>query len=785
MKILRPVFLLFCLLDAAGSMASRVDSFFIKHTDIHLSIRNFGLKTISGSASQELKFRVSTNTVTLDLSGMTVDSVKNPSAKLIFSRSKDKLHITLEKTYQAGDSVKLAIYYQGTPASDPTGWGGFYFTSEFAYNLGVGFGVNPHSYGRAWFPCVDEFPMKSTYDFFIETDTTHVAACNGILADTQRRASSVIWHYKENKVLSAYLASVSVSRFSILKSAYNGVSADFPVWLFCRTSDTNNVKASFVNLPEAIEAFENAFGPQMYGKVGYNFVPFNSGAMEHAGNITFPASFANGTLNYETTMAHELAHHWWGNNVTCLDEGDMWLNEGWASYCEHFFVEHVYGKKAYKESVFDNHLNVLRMAHINDGAAFPMVNIPHDKTYGTHVYRKGADVVHSLRGVMGDSVFIRACRAYQSAYRFGNASTDDMMHVFEQNGGGAKATDFFSNWVKEKGFPHVIVSRQEHSGNGPYHMKIWTLQKPRFTNKLYNNLPVEVFFFRDRQIYEKRTVIIRQQTDSFEFDLPFKPLYVCLDFDEKLSDAITDRTIIAKQAGTFDLAGTFSKVMLRAQPDSVMVRVEHHWVGPELFRTQAPYMSDYRYYSLDGIWNDTMKMDMELTYDGRTSLATTAYLDHTLITTGRTEDSLTVLYRGFPGDHWRVWPDLQFTYGNKFDKAGKVLVKGARKGDYVFAMYDQALKIPVFELNPAGNDIWSMSPNPAANEVLLTFHEHDLAGPGSVTVHDASGKTMLEIVRKVGQKHVRIYTAEWPAGIYTVSYAGKAFNHVKKLVINR
>jgi len=784
MKFLKSAILLLSLFALQHAHAARVDSFFVKHTDIHLTIRNFAVKKIAGHVSHVIKLKVNTDFISLDITGMTIDSIVNANSKLVYLRKKDRIFINLEKAYLAGDSFRLDLYYQGTPALDPTGWGGFYFTGDYAFNLGVGFGVDPHSYGRAWFPCVDEFKMKSSYDMFIETDTGYVAACNGVLKDiNQLPSGSIIWHYTESRVLSAYLASVSVSKYVILKSGYKGMEADFPVWLLCKAGDSNKIKTSFVNLPKAIEAFEMAFGPQVYSKVGYNFVPFSSGAMEHAGNITYPNSFADGTLAYETVFAHELSHHWWGDNVTCVDEGDMWLNEGWASYCEHFFTEQVYGKLAYKRSILENHLFVLRFAHINEGKALSLVNVPHANTYGNHVYKKGADVVHSLRGVMGDTVFFAACKAYQSAYRCGNASTLNMQDIFEQNGGGQRAVDFFNNWVKEKGFPHVIISKQQHSGNGPFNLKIHTFQRPRFTNQLYRNMPVEVFFFKDRSTYEKRVITINNETDSFEFTFTFKPVYVCLDYEEKLSDAITDRLVSGKRLDTFDLPETFSKIIIKETVDPYLIRTEHHWIGPELFRIDAPYMSNYRYHTVDGIWNSSTRFDMELTYDGRQS--TLGYLDHTLIY--KTEDSLTVLYRAFPGDFWRVWPDMQFFHGNsKNDKSGKVLIKNALKGDYVFAMYDKSLALPQYELNPSDENIWTISPNPSSNEVVLTFlYPHLPAMDSYISVFDQSGKIMSSVVRKKGQEQLIIDTHLWPVGAYTIIYDGKEFHYAKKLVISR
>ena len=85
------------------------------------------------------------------------------------------------------------------------------------------------------------------------------------------------------------------------------------------------------------------------------------------------------------------------------------MNEGWASYSERLFLEHLYGKERYKNSIRDNHKSVLHYAHLRDGDTLPVSGIGHENTYGMHVYDKGADMVHTLRGYMGDSAFFKAC----------------------------------------------------------------------------------------------------------------------------------------------------------------------------------------------------------------------------------------------------------------------------------------------------------------------------------------------------------------------------------------
>ncbi len=774
MKSIKFIIVIYLIFLSINAMALRSDSVSIQNTEIHLAIRNFSAKKINGFCVQTIKFLVPTNTLSLDLSALKVDSILDGNTKLLYAQIGDKLKINLSSTKAVGSISNFKIYYQGTPAADPSGWGGFYFSGDYAFNLGVGFQVNPHSYGRAWFPCIDEFDIKNSYDFFIETDTNYTAACNGLLISNTKIGNSIIWHYREANPLSAYLAAVSVSKFTILKSQHNGIQSQYPVWLNCLPSDTNKIKASFENLPFAIQAFENAFGPQEYSKVGYNFVPFNSGAMEHAGNITYPNDFANGSKTYETLLAHELSHHWWGNAVTCKTAEDMWLNEGWASYCEHFFTEQLYGKQAYKNSILANHLFVLRFAHIRDGNIYSMTNIPHANTYGSHVYKKGASVIYSLRNVLGDSVFFKACKAYQTQYRFTNASTNDMQQVFENSGGSTKANSFFENWVKEKGFPHVIIQKQTHSGSGPFNLEIKTYQKPRFTNKLYKNMPIEVFFFKNRKEYEVKTIFINNENDSFNFTFNFKPVYVCLDYNQKLADAITDKTIVSNTKTSYDMPETFAKLNIIKATDSALIRLEHHWVGPEKFITTQPAMSNYRYITLDGIWQTTDTFNLELNYDGRAqgTNATLGYLDHTLIT--KTEDSLTVLYRGFPGDYWRPYPNLQFTTGGKLDKTGKVLIKNAQKGDYVFAMYNQTVNIETQD-NLKNEKQFTCYPNPTSKEINLNFtHSNQKV---MIEIYSTKGELMYQNNETLKQDKLIIDSSKWANGTYVIQY----FNETKNI----
>ncbi|MEM9025246.1 MAG: M1 family metallopeptidase, partial [Bacteroidota bacterium] len=325
------------------------------------------------------------------------------------------------------------------------------------FNLGVGFDANPHNYGRVWFPCFDNFVERATYDLFFTTSNGRVATSNGALIAEQDLGNGLLQrHWRMDEAIPTYLTCVAVSNYATVAQTFNGINGPVPIRLYAPAGDTNAVKNSFQNLPDALEAFETAFGPHRWNKVGYSMVPFGSGAMEHASNIAYPLSAANGSLAQETLMAHELAHSWWGNLVTCETAGDMWINEGMASFLELVFLEHVYGRDRYISTVNSDHLSLLRYAHHQEGGFRSLTNMPHEYTYGDHTYVKGSIVAHTLRGYMGDAQFYPALRTFLDNNQYQSVNATQLRDELSATS-GMDLTDFFDGWVLNGGWPHFAI----------------------------------------------------------------------------------------------------------------------------------------------------------------------------------------------------------------------------------------------------------------------------------------------------------------------------------------
>ena len=303
-------------------------------------------------------------------------------------------------------------------------------------------------------------------------------------------------------------------------------------------------------------------------------------------------STANGALTYETLMAHELAHHWWGNLVTCRTAEDMWINEGMASYSERLFLEYLYGYDAYINDIKLNHKDVLHHAHISDGGYFALSGVPHQITYGDHSYNKGADVAHALRGYLGDSLFFVGLKSFLAANVHQDVdATDFMNHLNTIN--GIDVTDFFNDWIFTPGFPHFSIdSTLVSASGGNYTVDVFVKQKLKSAPNFYANVPLEITFMDDDWQEFTASFIMSGQSDNFQFTVPFSPVISYLNGLDKISQAVTGENIVITANGIKDKSYPMFRVTTTAVSDSAFLRLEHHWVAPDPFKDN---LKSYRY----------------------------------------------------------------------------------------------------------------------------------------------------------------------------------------------
>lgn len=752
----------------------RSDTIDILNYNISLEITDFTNKVIKGNTVVKFTPKINgINKINLDLLMLTIDSVEIAGTNLSYSYNDTLLGVNLPAAYNISDTVLLKVSYHGTPQGDASGWGGFYFQSGYAYNLGVGFAALPHTYGRVWFPCFDNFVERSTYEFNITTNAGKIAYCNGYLAsDTTDAGGLRTRKWILNNTIPSYLASVSIAAYTQINQTYNGINGPTPIIIAAVPTDTTAVKNSFVNLPVALSTFENRFGPYMWNRVGYCMVPFSSGAMEHATNISYPKATATGSLTYQNLYAHELSHHWFGDLATCRTAEDMWLNEGWAHYCEFIFYEALGGYGSYLTNVRTNHEDVIHFAHVKEGGYLTLSNIPETYTYGDHVYNKGADVAHTLRGYLGDSLFFYSLKTYLANNHFKDVSSADFMNELS-TASGVNLTDFFNGWVNNPGFPHFSIDSTVSvvAGGGNYNVTVYVKQKLTGAPAYFNNVPLEMTFKAANWVEQTQNFVMSGPNASFNFTVPFDPSFVALNMGEKISHAVAPDYRTITTTGTANFANAKMSMNVSSIVDSAFIRVEHNFAAPDPFKACCvPYrLSPNHYWKIDGILPSTFKAKATINYEGRTTSYTgNMWLDNLLNIT--TEDSLFLLYRRSAADDWHVYPYYtKNIVGSLTDKHGIITIDTVQLGEYVFAMRDY-LATGIDEAKKAEGEI-SVFPNPAKNTVTVDFAsiKDEIYESSALVVTDITGKVIAREMLHDKQQKILINTANYSNGIYFVN----------------
>lgn len=778
-----------CLSAVLSSMAqpaslnynSRSDTADILHTTIDLNITDFSSNMISGFCSHRIHVLQNTSHLDFDLLGMTIDSVKLNNATISHLYNDTLLRTTAPGGFSAGDTVVLTIWYHGLPQADPSGWGGFTYSGSYAYNLGVGFETNPHNFGRVWYPCFDSFRERASYTTRITTRPGDKAACGGILQSvTVNPDSSRSWEWELSEAVPSYLVSVAVAPYVTVHQIFSGMNGNIPVELHALPADTNSMKNNFINLSDCFDIFEQRFGPYHWEKVGFVLVPFNAGAMEHATNIAYPRVAAvQGGLAYEAPlMAHELSHHWFGDLITCRTAEDMWLNEGWASYCSFIFSEGKYGRERYDNDVRQNHASILQFTHLKESGYRAVSGVPHDLTYGEHVYEKGADVVHSLRGYLGDSLFFSSLQHLLADSAFKDISSAGFRDALEQYS-GLNLQPFFDAWVFAPGFSHFSIDSFAVSGNpGNYQTTVHVKQKLTGASVLHQQVPLLLRLYGANAQTLTHRIVMSGATGSFSLTTPFSPLEVILDPDELISDAIVSENRTIVQTGIQSFSDEKCSFIVNNISDSSFVRVEHHFAEPDAVGVPPGLvLSPNRYWSIHGVFSSGFSADVIFSYDGRTAAYSgNYYLDNLLIT--GSEDSLTLLYRPGAGSPWQICQGLTHNMGGASDKFGAFRVAQIQKGEYCLA---RKTGISGTDKDLLRNVQLSVFPNPASSVVNIVFSE--TIKKGSLSLLNAEGRELLH-VQLNGASDSMIPVKGYPAGQYFIKLVSDNQIQTARLQIN-
>lgn len=533
---------MFAQTPSAGS--SRARNYDVQHYIIRTSF-NRAEKSIAGDTLIQLK-PLKDNFQTLELSAadMRFESVRLESnnTNLIYKVVDEKILIALDKAYSPADTIAVRLKYTAKPKK------GVYFIDALTDEGRVTRAAQIWTQGEPeeahhWFPSYDFPDDKATSEQFITTEKNETAIANGALLETIENADGTkTFHFKMPIVHSTYLTSFVVGTYSKIDDSYKNIPLAFYVY----PDKTALAPIAFGQTKAMLGVFENLTGVAFpYNKYDQTIVAnFQFGGMENITATTmadteiFFAETGFGKNIVTDLVAHELAHSWFGNLVTCKNWSELWLNEGFATFMEAAYREKVNGREDYTRKIKENAAQVMVAEAIGKnqrGLFFPAAKADEtlfNPSNATITYQKGGAVIHTLRETVGTEIFWKGVNLYLNRHKFGNVESADLQKAMEE-ASGMNLKWFFAQWVYGAGYPKLSVGQSYNPKTKTLNLTVTQMQKTDKTMASAFILPMDVEIETANGTKTEK-IEIKKRVENFSFKLDEKPIRILLDKDEKI-----------------------------------------------------------------------------------------------------------------------------------------------------------------------------------------------------------------------------------------------------------
>lgn len=391
-------------------------------------------QTITGFAVIRAGALAPISTMDLDLNTtMVVSAVTAGGAPAAFVHAASHvLTVTLDRTYNAGETVEVTVAYAGNPSGFSFRWTSWK-SQAMVWTLSEPYGAPD------WWPCKNLNTDKAdSVDVRVTVPANMIAGSNGVLVSNVFNGATRTFHWRSRYPIAPYLVSLAIYPYATYSDAYAPIGGGdpMPVEFYVFPDQLAQVTPTFALTVPMIQTFAAHFGeyPFVSEKYGHAQILWG-GAMEHQTLTSLGYSAST-----EDVIAHELAHQWWGDLVTCADFHHIWLNEGFATWAEAFWHEQKDGPAAYRAMMKASTYYGPGTVYVADTTSFGRI------FDANLTYNKGSWVVHMLRGVVGDPAFFAGLAAYRAQYGYGSATTEQFRDVMEAVS-GIDLHPFFQEWV--------------------------------------------------------------------------------------------------------------------------------------------------------------------------------------------------------------------------------------------------------------------------------------------------------------------------------------------------
>ena len=511
-----------------------------------------------------------TDTLNLDAKGMEIKKVAivKGANQLTLNYSYDELNlrIKLDKTYTANESYTIFIDYTAKPDE---------FDKKYSKGAMLGvkgmYFINPKGDDKnkptqiwtqgetesssAWFPTIDKTNQKSTQELTVTVDNKYVTLSNGKLVSQKRNTDGTRTDYwKMDLPHSPYLFFVGVGNYAVIKDKYKDKEVNY----YVEPEYASVAKKIFGNTPEMIGFFSRITGVE-YPWIKYSQMTgrdFVAGAMEnttatlHQERAQQDARELVDGNNWESTIAHELFHQWFGDYVTTESWSNITVNESFANYSETLWSEFKYGKDAGDEQNYNDMQGYLMSGSEKKDLVRFFYNDKED-VFDAVSYNKGGRILHMLRTQIGDSAFFKSLNTYLTINKFKSAEAQQLRLAFEEVT-GRDLNPFFNQWYFGSGNPSVDISYMYDDAQGKVNVIVKQTQK---TGKIFR-LPLAIDIY-DGANKVRHNVWANNAIDTFTFSYTKRPDLVNVDGDKTMLWTKKDTKTIDNYIHQYTYAGNY------------------------------------------------------------------------------------------------------------------------------------------------------------------------------------------------------------------------------------
>ncbi|MCK6550041.1 HEAT repeat domain-containing protein [Myxococcota bacterium] len=531
-------------------------------------------RRIRGTVTLEGRALVDTARLELDARELELERVTDrDGTALAFEHDDGRVAITLPRALAAGEPFGLLITYSGEPRR------GLYFIGPSAFDHDRPFEVwtqGQDEDARHWFPCFDFPNQKAKTELVAHVAPGQLALSNGVLVEKRELTDEHVWHYRQDVPHTTYLVTLVVGDYVAIEHA----GAHVPVVSYVHPRHVDAGRRTFARTAEMVELFAEKIGiPYPYPRYAQICVAdFIFGGMENTSATTLTEQILfdePSDVDYraiaESLVAHELAHQWWGDLVTCADWSHAWLNEGFATYFETVWREHVDGAA---EAAYARLLD--QEAYFSEAYRRPLVERTYEEPidlFDRHHYEKGSAVLHLVRFALGDRDFWRVLRHYGERHRAQVVESGDLRRaIFDVTGKSFEA--FFEQWVFAPGHPHVVVSGTWDADEKVFNLVVEQTQRgDRVPEAFTFPVDVEVVTSAGSKVHRVR---IEQRKQTLRLASDERPTYVVFDagghvpkqVDTRLSSVML-RSLVERSHDVHAVTHAMRALVKRQEPASI------------------------------------------------------------------------------------------------------------------------------------------------------------------------------------------------------------------------